>query len=352
MAGKFALALQATPGAEVALVASRSRARAETLVRALGVGKAVEGYEAAAACDVDIFYIATPPTEHLANALVCFAAGKPVLIEKPFASTLAEAQAIVEAAGAAGLFCMEGMWTRFMPALALARRALADGVIGEPRSLSASFAAPETVDPHASLFDRKLGGGALAHRGVYPVSLAVDLLGPAQVAGVASIVGATGVDEDVAAILRHSTGAASSIRASARTTGANELIVYGTEGVLRLRGPIFRPHAVEITRSSPRGGAGASWSRAAKLKDSALAHALRQAADGLAPALRRKARVLRAPYRGNGYRHEIEAVMSCLSAGQLEHPLMTHADTLATARLIDEIRAGVGGEARAARSPT
>ena len=91
VARKFALGLRALGGAHaVGVVASRSAANARRFATQLGVPSAAESYEAAAGTPgIDAFYIATPPTEHRAHALLCLSAGKPVLIEKPFAASTA-----------------------------------------------------------------------------------------------------------------------------------------------------------------------------------------------------------------------------------------------------------------------
>lgn len=339
MAAKFVVALQGTPGAEVALVASRSGDRAAAFARRLGVPQAIEGYDAAARADVDVVYIATPPSEHLANALTFLAAGKPVVIEKPFAATAQQATELADAARAAGVFCMEGLWTRFMPALTVARRLLADGAIGAPRAFAGSFAVADAPDPAGSAGDPALGGRALAHRGVYPISLALHLLGPATLSGAALTRDARGVDEEVSAILRHDSGATSTIYAGSRTTAANDLTLLGDRGRMVFQGPIYRPHGVRVTAVRPRSRAGGGG-RFARLKETAFAQEAKRRVD----ALRKLAhadggKTFSAPPQGNGYRHQIEAVAQCLRDGLLEHPLMTLDQSIATARLMDDIRA-------------
>ena len=67
---------------------------------------------------------------------------------------------------------MEGMWTRFLPLVRDLKTRLEAGEIGELRSFSGSFCAPDTPDPAQNLFRPDMGGGALLHRGIYPLSLA------------------------------------------------------------------------------------------------------------------------------------------------------------------------------------
>ena len=63
--------------------------------------------------------------------MMCIKAGKNVLCEKPFTETAAQAREVYAAAAEAGLFCQEGMWTRFFPTVERARALLDGGAIGE-----------------------------------------------------------------------------------------------------------------------------------------------------------------------------------------------------------------------------
>jgi predicted dehydrogenase len=334
VAGKFVQALKRLPDAEVTLCTSRTDGRAQAFAQRFGIAQARTGFELRPGDDVDIVYIATPPSEHLAHALAAIGAGKAVLIEKPFAADAADARRIVEAARRAGVFCMEGLWTRFLPALATARQLLAQGAIGEVRSLWGSFAVAQKVQPGNSLFDRAAVGGALAHRGAYPLSLALDLLGPATLVAAWARIGATGVDEDVSATLLHPGGAASHIYAGLRSQADNSLVILGEAGRMTLRGPIYRPLGVSISRVRPRGRGTPTWRATDGLKDGAFMQGLRSR---LAPFLE-PVRTYAAPYAGNGYGHQAAAAMQAMREGRLEHERMSLADTLAAAELMDEIR--------------
>jgi predicted dehydrogenase len=338
VAAKFAIGMRSVPGAEVSLVASRSAERAAEFARRFKISHSVGGYQKAAHADVNAAYIATPPSEHRGNAQLFLDAGKPVLIEKPLAANASEARELIDAARAAGVFCMEGMWTRFLPALAKAREIIARGDIGTPRALCATFATAETVDPANPLFRPDLGGGALGHRGVYPLSLATDLLGPAILASAIVTRGVTGVDEEASALLRHANGAMSSVYTSARTSDTNSLSVLGTEGSLRFVGPIYRPFGLSIEVVHTRQRSVNNWGLTAILKEGPLAQGLRQWVGG-AIGDRPKRDFIRAPYIGNGYAHEAMAVMEAVAKGWTEHPIMPLDASAAVARLIDEIKA-------------
>src|SRR5699024_9376945 len=107
------------------------------------------------------------------HALLAIAAGKHVLVEKPFTRNEAEAREVVDAARAAGVFAMEAMWTRFLPHVAAIREVLARGEIGDVVSLLADHGQSFGHMPATHrLHDPALAGGALLDLGVYPVSFA------------------------------------------------------------------------------------------------------------------------------------------------------------------------------------
>ncbi len=82
------------------------------------------------------------------------AAGKHVLCEKPLANTVAEAEAMTaaaEQAAAHGVLAMVGFTYRRVPAIALARRLVAEGRIGEIRHVRAQYLQDWIADPEAPL---------------------------------------------------------------------------------------------------------------------------------------------------------------------------------------------------------
>jgi predicted dehydrogenase len=337
---KFLLGLRALGGtARVNVVASRSPENATRFAADLGVARTTATYaDAAGAADVDAVYIATPPSEHEAHALLAIAAGKPVLIEKPFALDAAAARRIVKAAREGGVFCMEAMWTRFLPLLDNIRRRIAQGDLGEIRSFHGSFFGANRPDIGTSLFDPARGGGALMYRGIYPLSLARHLLGPVTDLQAMARFGETGVDEDCVLTLRHASGALSSLRAGLRSGGENNATIHGTKAVLKIATPIYRPFAATLTpvRIAPRGPG--SPQRFEALREGTLAHMAYQHAGGLLQALRGRSTKLKAAYRGNGYHHEAEAVRHAVAAGALESPVMPLSESIEIMELVDAAR--------------
>lgn len=339
---KFVLGLKAVPGHVAVVCASRSADKAAAFAKGFGL-EATDYASAAAHPAADAVYIATPPSEHASQALMAIAAGKPVLIEKPFALDAASATQIAEAAQAAGVFAMEAMWTRFLPLTTQIKAQVEGGELGPLRSFEAQFYGNDLPDAGASLFDPARGGGALMHRGVYGLSLARHLLGPVAEMQVMGRVGDTGVDEDCALSLRHDSGAISTIRASLRAAGLNSATLYGERATLQLAPPVYRPFAARRIAVTPRvGGTSAKPGKLETVKESATAQGLNQRLARLKAFLKPPGKGLYAPFKGNGYGHEAEAVAQAVRAGQGEHSAMPLAESVEIMGLIDQARAAWG----------
>lgn len=334
MAQKFVLALRQADNAVATVVVSRDLARAQAFAKELGIAHAIAGYDAIAdRNDVDAVYIATPPSEHAAHAMACLNSGKPTLIEKPFAANAREARQIADAAIRNGVFCMEGMWTRFLPAVQEAKRRLDSGAIGELRSLHGSFGGSDVVDPTNSAFNPQLGGGALAHRGVYPISLALYFAGrPSSVASVASI-GETGVDEDVSISLGFGGSAVGSFSASLRSEARNEFVISGTEGSIRLPSPIYRPSSLVTRRGKPKANSNKATSG---LREGELAQLVNQVSFPVRGLLTDKWEPFR--YRGSGYVYEIAEVMNSVALGRTQSEIMPLSSSIYSMEVLDAVR--------------
>lgn len=338
VSSRFAAGLGALgEAARIISVASRDPMNAKAFAARHGGTPA--GYqEAIAMPGVEAVYIATPPALHEAHAMMAIAAGRAVLIEKPFAADAEAAARIITAASAAGVFCMEAMWTRFMPMIAEAKAQIGAGVLGEIRALSGSFMGSDVPAPGTSLFDPARSGGALLHRGIYPLSLARMLLGSAELAAATARTGETGVDEDCTLVLRHGSGAISTIRASLRAPGPNRLAISGTLGMFELEAPVFRPFRARLVKVMPRTGGtgGGRGGRLSGLRDSRFVQGLQQR---LPAGIVNRAKSLFRPYSGNGYQYEAAEVAACLAKGLTESPLMPLDESVDILRLADAARA-------------
>ncbi|MCV3273775.1 Gfo/Idh/MocA family protein [Roseobacter sinensis] len=336
VARKFARDLQAM-GSAVTLqtVASRSLENARRFAAEFGAVEGACDYETAARSECDALYIATPAALHEPHARLGIAAGKPVLVEKPLAPDAASARRIAAAAAEAGVFCMEAMWTRFQPLPTRVRDELAAGLLGELRGFDGQFMIANRPEPGVSLFDPDQAGGALLHRGIYPVSLAHFFLGPVAEVQAFGRLGETGVDEDSVVLLRHASGALSTLRASLRSNGRPGTRIYGTTGTLELEGPVWRPTRARLYRTTPGSAAPGAPRRLEALRESRMGLRLSGALGQLKRLAGRSVTTLHAPFEGNGYRHEAQALMQAVAAGETVEPRMTPQDSIAVLEIID-----------------
>jgi len=343
ISAKFVAGLTAARDAQASFVASRTQNGAQRFAAGMGIGTALTGYaEAAATGGVDAIYIATPPSMHADHALACIEAGIPVLVEKPFASSALEASRIADAARANGVFAMEAMWTRFLPAAQALREQLANGIIGEVRLVSGSFGSSQRLEAGNGMFDATLAGGALSHLGAYPLSLGQWLFGTPEVVQAIGTIGVSGVDEDAAFQLRYPCGTIGSFVVSLRAWAPDDFRLFGSEGMLSVRGSIVRPHGLELVRQTPLGPDIARFEAKAKLRQHSLVHQIAQRLNkSNRPSATRRAH----RYAGNGYHYEADEVRACVERGAIESNIMPLAESVAVAATADVIREAIHAQA-------
>ncbi len=339
-ARKFVLGLKATKSTKVTIVASRTLSNAQSFARHFNIDVATNDYQQIAEQDdIDAIYIATPPSMHCTHALISLSAGKPTLVEKPFTTNANEAREIVNIAKANGVFCMEGMWTRFLPIINKIKQMIDGGSIGNVRMMSGNFAIADAVCSENNLFNPSLGGGALLHRGVYPLSLAVHLLGIPDQLSAQLIIGETGVDEEAAILLRYNTDVLATIYTSTRTSAVNDCSILGTQGRIHLHSPIYRPFRATVTPVQARSKHHGGYSRLSDLKENSLLQGLYQRFSYLAyPLLNRKTKTLTLPYKGNGYHYQADAVQKAVLAGHIESDVMPLSESVLIMEMMDYIR--------------
>ena len=134
--------------------------------------------------DVDLVDVCTPGDTHAEIAIAALEAGKHVLCEKPLANSVAEAERMAAAAAVAaerGVRAMVGFTYRRVPAIALARKLVADGRLGELHHVRAQYLQDWLADPETPLSWRldktKAGSGALGDIGAHVIDLTQHITG-------------------------------------------------------------------------------------------------------------------------------------------------------------------------------
>jgi predicted dehydrogenase len=294
-------------GARPLAVASRSLDRARAFADRHGLERAHGSYaDILADPDVDVLYVATPHPQHHVLALAALRAGKALLVEKAFTATTAGAAEVVDVARETGVFVMEAMWTRFLPAVVALRDLVADGAIGEVRSVQADLGVAKEYDPADRLFDLALGGGALLDLGVYVVSFAQMLLGTPERVVAAGSLFPSGADAEASLLLDYGDGRAATLTTSLRNALPGQARVFGTTGWIDVLPRFHHPETIVLHRV------------------------------GTDPET-----ITRSPL-GAGYAHELIEVTECVRAGRAESSVMPLADTLAVQTLLGEAAEQIG----------
>ena len=307
-------------GVHVQAIGARDQQRADEFAGELGLPKAHPSYfDLANDPEVDAVYVVTTNQAHLECALIAIAAGKHVRIEKPFAMDASQAEQIQAAAQAAGVFCMEAMWTRFLPMHAEIARCLNEGMIGEAQYLLADHS--QYLPPSLSerLWSRELGGGALLDLGVYPINFAARLFGlPTGVVARGTLtdinagpfgdgVGDGGVDAEVAIIFDHAGGHRSTMHACMTQAGPTDATILGTKGSIVIEGPFYFQTSFKVLNPQ-----------------------------------REVLYSYESPSRDAGKIFQFIEAQNCIEAGLIESPTMPVAETVAIMQLMDDVRAQIG----------
>ncbi|MHA1157706.1 MAG: Gfo/Idh/MocA family protein [Alphaproteobacteria bacterium] len=141
-------AINAVPQLELAALCTRTETRLQEYGDKYRVDNLYTDYnDLLANPDIDAVSVVTMWDQHREPTLAALAAGKHVFLEKPMASTVADCQAIVDAAAAASSHLMVGHICRFNPRYATAKKQIADGAIGNVLSLSSRRNIPAAWTP-------------------------------------------------------------------------------------------------------------------------------------------------------------------------------------------------------------
>ncbi len=315
----FAEAVSRLEGCRLHTVCGRDRARAEQFAQRWnrpdeGTIQVTTDLDSVLADpDIDGIYIATPHGQHFEPAMAALQAGKAVLCEKSLVPTRAMAEQLVTASRERRVFLMEAVWTRFLPVYEEIGRWLAEGRIGRVRALQSSFCFPAPFDPANRMFNPALAGGALLDVGVYNLNAtrfvlrhALGEVPPLQALDVRGVLASTGVDARVAANLDFGDGLVAQMVCGIDTFAPNTLHVMGEAGAIVLPETFWQATRAQCLRP----------------KD--------------------PVETVELPFETNGFEYQIRHAMDHIRAGEIESPVMPHAETLTVLGWIDQIRHQLG----------
>jgi predicted dehydrogenase len=302
----FTAALEHVPDAVPVAVGARRLQSAREFAARFGIGAAYGSYaELVADPDVDVVYVASPHALHHEHVLLALEAGKPVLCEKAFTLTERQAVELVDAARERGLFLMEAMWMRCHPLVRRLQQLLATGALGTVRQVRADLGFRVDAPPTDRLLDPALGGGALLDMGIYPLTFSRLFLGEPETVTAAATLAPSGIDLDIAMALTHPTGGVAALTASMTAQTPRSASIATDLGRFDIPEPFHHPGSATWV----------SGEHTETISEEVL---------------------------GTGLAHEAIEVVRCLRAGEIESPLVPHAETLSVMRLMDRIRADLG----------
>ncbi len=302
--GKFCEAVSLVENCEICAVASKSMERAALVAGKHGIPRYYDNYEEMLEAEKpDGAYIAVTPNDHCRLSLMCIRHKVPVLCEKAMLQDSREAQEVFRAGKENGVFVMEAMWSRFLPAVRKVREWVAQGRIGTPQIAQCmiGFAAPQGKENR--FFNPQLGGGAAKDITVYAYEITDYILQQeAQKMEVSVTWGETGVD-----VTNHISIQYTHTLADLLTTFAanldGKMVIYGKKGKIELPGP----HV-------------ASESFLYDEKGELTEHFTDEETK-------------------NGFTYEIEEMLCCVREGRLESQIVPWKDTIECAKLFDRIGA-------------
>lgn len=232
-------------GANLVAVCSRSSERGAAFGEQHGIARVHDDFDRLLGDrDVDAVYIATPHGTHRELAIRALRAGKHILVEKPMALDTAEVEEVLQTARLGGLFAMEAMWMRFNPPILELSRMIRDGVIGEVRSVRASFGFPFPRD-RGSRWSAELGGSTLLDQGSYAINLATMFLGRSTSIHASAVV-EKGVDVAVRATLEYPEDRFAQIAVSVFEYLDPSASINGTTGWITIDPPFWASAGFEV----------------------------------------------------------------------------------------------------------
>jgi len=310
IARKFAADLKWVHDAELIAVGAREQSTAAAFTREFPAKFVHSSYEELVANpEVDVIYVATPHGLHHEHVMLCLKHKKAVLCEKAFAINYRQAKEMIDFAKAQQIFIMEAFWTRFLPHYLKMKELIAHGKVGTIKYLNAEFGFIPTPPFPARLYEPTLGGGALLDIGVYPIFLALDVLGKPDHIDAVMTPASTGVDEQCAIRFRYDHGAIAQLFCSFSSNLATGADIAGDQGRIRLTHRFHGPTTVVEYYQG--------------VVDTREVIPFEKAS-------------------GNGYEYEAMHVNECLRKNLTESPVLTHDRTLLLMQTLDIIRTKAG----------
>jgi len=309
ISNRMSKVIQSVEGAELVACVSSSKERAIAYSQKHGIKHALTYDELEAQPElVDAVYICTHMNQHAAPAIRYLNKGLAVMVEKTFATSVAEAKSIIDAAIANDTLVMEGLWTRFLPATLAMLEVLQNDNVGKILSTKGRFEVGICHGPSSRVFNKAVGGGSVLDIGIYPATYTHMLLGvPEKIEAKGKL--KKGVDLSCQAILTYPCGAKADIGSSVDFLTLKEFYIIECENATIKMPSFFDSRKVVV-----------------KYKDGRKSRTIKE----------RKGISFGRRYHPDGFIPEIEHFNQLIRDGKKESPVMTHAVTLEVMEIMEE----------------
>ncbi len=302
IANKFCDAVRHIENCSVVAVSSKSMERAKAFAEKNHIDAAYDSYEEMLVQEKpDAVYIAVTTNAHYELCKLCLVHNIPILCEKTMCIGSKETEEVLNLAKEKGIFCMEAMWSRFLPAIRKVREWCRQGRIGELRFGDINVGFQPAKDYNNRFYNKALGGGAALDLTVYCYEIMTYLIEePILEMHTMSNFAESDVDISNVISLRYQ-NAMACLKGSIAAHYEEKLQLFGEEGTICVPSPHFASEAY-------------LYDRQGKL--------LEHFVDKETP---------------NGFVYEIQETMACVQAGKVESEVVPHALTLEYARICDQL---------------
>ncbi len=306
IANKFCDAVRRIDDAEVVAVASKS-GRAKEFAERNDIPEYFNDYSGMLeAVKLDCVYVAATSNAHYELSKLCIEAGVPVLCEKAMFLNSTDAREVFALSESKGVFAMEAMWSRFLPAIVKAREWVHSGRIGEPVYATAAIGFKAEENPDNRYYSKALGGGAAYDLTVYDYEILTFLIDrPAEVVSAHAVKTEDGVDLTDHILLKFPKEGVRDCLAVCESTLLAKLdekiVIYGSDGKLEIPRPHFATDCYLYD---------AGFNLVDSFKDNVTE---------------------------NGFVYEVMEAIRCIKAGNVESETVPHRVTIACSEMFDEL---------------
>lgn len=304
----MAATIQRLDSVEAYAIGARDLGRAEAFAERFGFTKAYGSYEELAKDDeIDLVYIAVPHSHHYKTVKLCLEYNKNVLCEKAFTVNAAQAEELFRIAEEKNLLLTEAIWTRYMPSRKMINDLVESGVIGEVTSMMANLG--YNIGTKRRMWDPALAGGALLDLGVYLIHLARMVFGEKVKEVTASALRLdTGVDSADGITMVFEDGKIAVMHCNMFAALDRKCTIFGKKGYIEIQN-VNNPEKISVYNDAYE-----------LVKEYPV------------------------PEQITGYEYEVLACKKAIAENRNECPEITHKETIAVMKTMDEIRKGWGYE--------